>query len=280
MRLLILLFASACVSLFSQEHFAQSVLTEQHAPTSSLYLLLESLGVTTGGDLQSIVESTQNHWLQKGKERWEFVPLEEDKKELLLPIFKELRMVDTVNASCNTYDYALIYGATYFSVLKRIKHLIAQFHRGVRFKQVILLTGQRDLNPNENQFPVQTETEMMLALWETTPMPESMRSLPYLLIDTPKQKKNGLWMRPTTKDTLIEWLKTNPVPGTCLFVSNQPYSGYQESVARSVLPATFSIETIGVSADPKLPVAIYLDNLARWLYEEKQRRTSQVGISP
>src|SRR5262249_341267 len=158
---------------------------------------------------------------------------------------------------------------------KRIDHLITQFRRGVHFNQVILLTGQRFLDPKaEEQYsPFKTEAEMVLFLWEKTQMPEEMRKIPCLLIDAPKQKKNdGSWTRNNTKDTVIEWLKTNPSPGRCLFISSQPFLGYQDSVVRTVIPSTFSTETIGSQADPDLPVAVFLDNLARWLYQEAIRR--------
>ena len=119
----------------------------------------------------------------------------------------------------------------------------------------------------------------MLHLWENAQIPEKMRQIPYLLIDAPRQEKaDGTSTRPNTKDTLIEWLKKNPAPGKCLFISNQPFSGYQDSIARTVIPPTFSIETIGVEANQKLGIAIFLDNLARWIYQENIRRESFLGI--
>lgn len=118
---------------------------EQLFPSPALEKLLNVLDVSHGPDLQSVVDATQKRWLQKNKERWEFEKRDEDKKDLLLPIFRELGMIDTVDASCTMYDYALVYGATYGSVVARIEHLVSQYKRGVRFKQVVLLTGQRRL---------------------------------------------------------------------------------------------------------------------------------------
>ncbi len=249
-------------------------------PSPALEKLLNVLNVSHGSDLQSIVDATQKSWLQKDKERWEFEKRDEDKKDLLLPIFRELGMIDTVDASNTMYDYALVYGATYGSVVARIDHLVSQYKRGVRFNQVVLLTGQRRLGSYaaDKELPYPTETEMMLALWKTMPMPATLRSVPLVLVDAPEQERNGRLVRPTTQDTLVEWLKTNPAPGTCLFVSNQPFSGYQEAVAKSVLPSSFTIETIGRQADSKMPIAVLLDNLARWIYQENKR--NEIAISP
>ena len=266
MKRLLFLFVVAWLPLFSAE--------PQLFPSTALEKLLNVLDVSHGPDLQSIVDATQQRWLQKDKERWEFEKRDEDKKDLLIPIFKELGMIDTVDASCTMYDYAFVYGATYGSVVARIEHLVSQYKRGVRFKQVVLLTGQRHLGSYaaEKELPYPTETDMMLSLWKTMPIPASLRSLPLVLVDAPEQERNGRLSRPTTKDTLVEWLKTNPTPGTCLFVSNQPFSGYQEAVAKCVLPSSFTIETIGRQADPKMPISVLLDNLARWLYQENERR--------
>jgi hypothetical protein len=277
MKRLLFIFLFACISLYSESF----LFTEQSTPTPALRQLLDIFDLSDQNDLQSIVEATQKHWLQTGKERWEFAKRDEDKRDLLVPIFKDLKMIDTIDACSANYDYALIYGATYSSVIKRMRHLVSQFKRGVRFKQVILLTGQRYLkfNEKEKHLPYQTETEMMLSLWKTMAMPEEIRSLPFLLVDTPQQNRNGNWVRPNTEDTLIKWLKTNPTPGSCLFVSNQPYTGYQDAVARCALPDAFSIETIGVETGGDLPIALLLDNIARWIYTENKIRRSQVGIS-
>jgi hypothetical protein len=161
--------------------------------------------------------------------------------------------------------------------------LVSQFNRGVRFKQVVLLTGQRllDSKTSEKDLPFQTEAEMMLSVWEKFPMPEEMRKIPCLLVDAPgKCKGDGICARPNTSDTLIAWLKMNPGPGRCLFISSQPFCGYQDSLARTNIPSSFAIETIGPQASQGVSVAVYLDNLGRWLYTEANRRGIAIGTSP
>ena len=229
------------------------------------------MGIEHHDDLQNIVSVTQKKWVQLGKERWEYQPFNEEQKPLLLPYFKNLGMVDATHAQQAEYDYALVHGGFYTSVQKRIAYLVTEFNRGVRFKQVVLLTGQRLFDPQtaEKDLPFQTEAEMMLSVWKNFSMPEEMKKIPYLLVDAPgKKRKDGSWARPNTADTLIEWMKTSPKPGSCLLISSQPFCGYQDSIARTMIPASFSIETIGPEASQGVLVAVYLDNLGRWLYQE------------
>lgn len=56
-----------------------------------------------------------------------------------------------------------------FSVKIRLEFLIAEYRRGIRFKQVVLLTGDRPLNSlREAEFiglGLQTEAEIVQYLW-------------------------------------------------------------------------------------------------------------------
>lgn len=78
-------------------------------------------------------------------------------------------------------------------------------------------------------------------------------------------------LRPTTEDTIKKWLETNPSSGTCLAISNNPHIGYQHSVLKTYLPDEFKLETVGSSASLELPMAFYLGEMARWMYQERQR---------
>lgn len=270
----VLLFLFVLISQLTAAPLSRCILTEEAQPSSALENLLSYLCIPKQTDLNALVSTTQMRWFQKGKERWEFSLIEEDKRPQLIPLLKQIGLIDRIDASALEYDTALIFGGLHCRVVRRVNHLIAQFQRGVRFKQVVLLTGQRYLDHDtfEKDIPLNTETEMMLYVWMNTSMPQELREVPLLIIDTPQQiRADGSLTRPTTQDTLVEWQKNTFEPGRCLFVSDQPFCGYQESVARTCLPAEFSIETIGAESDPDLPIAIYLDNLARWIYQEKIR---------
>ncbi len=238
--------------------------------SEALQELLSLLDVPHQQDAKSIVDATQMRFLQTGKERWEYAPLEEDKKTQLIPLFKQIGLWDEIRAGQQKYDSALIFGGFYTRVCQRLSFLVEEFERGVRFQQIVFLTGQRflDRNTEEKDLPItiNTETEMMLYAWEHLPMPQELREIPLIVIDTPRQQTK----RPTTRDTLISWLNESIDPGHCLFVSSQPFCGYQNAVARNCLPSSAKIETIGPKNSDDLSVAVYLDNLARWLYEEYQ----------
>jgi len=43
------------------------------------------------------------------------------------------------------------------------------------------------------------------------------------------------------------------------------------TLLKTYLPDEFKLETVGASASLDLPMAFYLGEMARWLYQEKQR---------
>jgi hypothetical protein len=219
-------------------------------------------------ELITLVGTPPQEWVQRGKERWEFETLGEDKREEILPLLKRLGFIDAVDAAEKEYDYAVVHGSLYSTIKKRIAHLALQYQHGVRFREIVLLTGQRLLEKTklEKDLPFDTETEMVLYAWETADLPDGMRKLPLTVIDAKMQ--NG---RPTTKDTLLEWLKSHPVPGRCLMISNQPYVQYQDALAKAYLPSDFIIETIGDQADENMPMSVHLDNIGRFLWVKNGR---------
>ena len=78
--------------------------------------------------------------------------------------------------------------------------------------------------------------------------------------------------RPNTEDTVEEFLKLKPKPGSYLVISNQPFILRQHSVMKSLLPRGFKIETVGygVKSD-SLNISLILDAFARLLYQENKR---------
>jgi hypothetical protein len=248
-------------------------------PSPPLVFLLDLMGLPHDYSLKSIVRMTQGRWLQANKERWQFEPLEEYRLAYMLPFFRNLGCIEETSAERNAYDYALVLGGYYTRAELRIGKLIKEWERGVRFRRIVFLTGERFLDPEtEKQFPCKTETDLMLHLWEKH-APAALKNTPLIVVDTPGHRnKDGSWRRPTTKDTVLHWLKMAPQPGACLAISSQPFVGYQHSVISTHLPSSFSLETIGV-AEENLPLSVYLDNLARWLFQEQARRKECVSCS-
>jgi hypothetical protein len=270
-----------------------TIVSEQGLPSQALDELLKSTGIAHNGSLDDIVQKTQKFWYQGGKERWELEAKGRFDKEKIFPFLEKLKVLEEVVSPVKSYDYALVHGALLSRVRMRLSFLVKEWNRGVRFSKIIFLTGDRDLHPTfedryglmdannpylpfreewrwEGALP-QNEVEMMQLVYEQSQIPEEMRKLPVEWISAPKQEKNGKMIRPGTKETLIEWLKLDPQPGECLAISNQPYVGYQDSIAKTYLPETFIITTVGPAADEKTTVEAHLDNLARWIYQERLR---------
>jgi hypothetical protein len=181
------------------------------------------------------------------------------------------------------YDYALILGATVSRMEARLSFLAQEWERGVRFRKLVFLSGERILNPAIESFPMElnTESQALVHLFNHLDLPEGMKALPLEIIDSPARlNAKGDKRRPTTKDTLVDWLKRNPDAGSCLFISNQPYIGYQDAVCRTELPLEFIIETIGPESFSNTTFAQYLDNLAKWLYQEKKANETHFSDPP
>lgn len=246
----------------------EAYLIDQNAkPQPALLELLQLLHVPHDGTLDSIVRATQTAWYQAGKERWELEERYPGKLDLAFPILRKLGCVDSIFAKKKKYDYALLLGGHVSRMKRRIALLVQEWKRGVRFDKIVLLTGARPLDPSE-ELSCATETEAFLALLD---LPAEMKKVPLQVIDTPMQTaKGGGQRRPNTADTLMAWLLSKPKPGSCIAFGDQPFVGYFESVLKTFLPSAFSVEVIGLETEP-YPLALFFDNLARWLYQEQLR---------
>ena len=171
--------------------------------------------------------------------------------------------------------------------------MIYLWKQGVRFDRLVILGGERDLDPQlENEKvlfapessplkvradwvrPVKvptTEFEMMKMVIDQAVLPVDLKLVPITYINAPKVKTDmGVLRRPNTSDTIKEWLATNPTAGSVLLFSNQPYVGYQHACMKTYIPSTFEVETVGESASTQEKIAILFDTLARWLYQEQE----------
>lgn len=261
------------------------IIGDQGQISSDLLKLLEITGVTHDGSLADIVKKTQEQWLrQPGKERWEIVAKDWKKREdEILKLIRSLDLVESISPLQKNYDYLLWMGAAYSRVESRLQHIIALWQDGLRFNDVVILTGARPLIKDEidkikqkysvkNEVELTTEADCMKYVYENISMPEAMRAVPVTFVNVPMFKnQDGSLKRPTTGDTVNLWFQqAKPTPGNCLVISNQPYVCYQNSVVKTLLPQGFIIETVGEKAEGT-KIDDHLDNLARFLYQEKQR---------
>jgi hypothetical protein len=248
------------------------------APTKNfisrdLLVLLEAMDVPNDGTAQSIVAATQKQWLRpKGKERWEVADtLTPEQRKAVIKFYTKNGFFNEVSPQRKSYDYVLVLGATVSRMEKRLDYLDRLYEKGIRFKQVILLTGARPLDPEVESIPpgCKTEGEALDYLWKSMKLSKQVAwkyfECPMVTLADGKEK------RPNRAEAFQFWLKTSPPPGTCLLISNQPYCHYEQALAQNVLPKEMKFEVVGPKADPASQNGnVMLDNLARWIYESSK----------
>lgn len=236
---------------------------------AALTELASRLGIPPGTD---IIAETQKQWLRKsGSERWEMAELPADQKQFVLDWAAKQGLFSPWKSVSKEYDTALILGATTYAMKVRLNYLAELWKQGVRFKEIVWLCGDRPLDKRVDGLTERcsNESEAAHILWNEADLPKEMRALPVTFIALP-MKKSG---RPTTEDTLIAWLQASPSPCRALFLSSQPFCGYQFAVVESKLPDSFSFDLVGPGCDPTShpsAAAITLDSIARWIYQDSK----------
>lgn len=240
--------------------------------TPELLKLLDHFHLQHDGTLESITEVTQKAWLRpKGKERWETEnPFTDADREAVLSYYTQTGKFDERRPTYRTYQSGVICGSTTYSMQKRINFFEQLVHEGIIVKKVVLLSGARPLDPKVDHVPdgCKTEGDAFKVLWEASSF---YHLFPYQHLQMPMiPTEEGLFRRPTTYDTFVFWLQSNPV-GPSLIVTNQPYCCYFEAVAKWALPGDLEVEVVGSGTQPQShKTATLLDNLARWIYIHQQ----------
>ena len=224
--------------------FAMPILDRRIDP-AALEQLASALGIPPGADL---IEETQKRWLRKsGQERWEMAELSPDQKQLVLKWATEQGFFAPWKPVQKHYDKALILGATTSRMQRRLDYLKQLWEEGVRCDKIVWLTGDRPLDKRVDSLTdrCSNESEAAHILWEETPLPDDLRNLPVVFVAVPMKTEGETFKRPNTEDTIIAWLKVAPEPCTALFVSDQPFCGYQFAVIKANLPGMFSFDLVG-----------------------------------
>ncbi len=245
-----------------------SPIQDRRIDPEALSELAQALGISPDADL---IAETQKQWLRKpGQERWDQTELSPEQRLFVLDWAEKQGLFAPWEPSCNHYDQALILGATTPRMQTRLDYLKECWQEGIRFKEIVWLTGERPLDPKVDALLDQCKNESEAAhlIWEEAELPEEMAQLPVVFISVP-MKPSG--KRPTTEDTLIAWLQASPEPCKALFVSDQPFCGYQFAVIKTCLPPSYLFDVIGRGENPHshlAAAAITLDSIARWIYQE------------
>lgn len=248
-----------------------AVLNNQKKPLPSLKALFTV--VEEQDAIEDVNRYAQEHWLRPAdKERFQ---LNENSKyekynAFILYHLKKLGMIDEVVSDPHVryYDYVVLHGATIETMKNRIQ-FFKKMCAHVRYKQIIFLTGNRLLFESENTqrklWGVNTECDAAKYLMKKSHLNH------YYVVNA--KKLNG--SRPNTKDTVDEWMKAGPKPGTVLAVSNNPYIQRQDLTLKNILVKygfkKEDIVTIGYKALPnKVSLSVFFDELARLIYTESQ----------
>lgn len=279
-------------TLMAQPFSHTYLITSDRKPTPPLINLLSVCGIVHDGSIESIIAATQKDqpigFLRaKGKERWQLTSYYANSENAIIQQCRQLSMIEEIKPSTFCYEYAIVHGGTINGMRSRIAFLTNLWKEGYRWHNLVILTGQRPLDPiiesqttlidkNNGYLVFKTEwhltisptneTDMVRMILEQSVLPAAWKNIPITIVDTPLQKKETEICRPTTIDTMHQWLSTDPVPGSILAISHQPFIGYQDAVVRSILPKEFILETVGPQAESPIESAVLVDTVARWLY--------------
>ncbi len=237
----------------------------------ALSQLASELGISSDKD---IIEETQKRWLRgPTRERWELNEISQEQRLFVLNWAKEQGMYDAWTPSSDMYDKALILGATTRNMQMRLNYLKELWIQGVRFDEVVWLTGERPLDRRIDGLTdrCNTESESARLIWAEADLPEEMRQLRVVFVEVPMKVDGEKLKRPNTEDTIVAWLKISQEPCKLLFVSDQPFCGYQFAVVKASLPRSYTFDLVGEGVDPSshpAAAAITLDSIARWIYQE------------
>ncbi|MES1224614.1 MAG: hypothetical protein ABUT20_54485, partial [Bacteroidota bacterium] len=268
------------------------LIDEAGKPHEQLKNLLATLSIEHDGTLATIVAETQKAWLRpKDRERWEIQECFENYSTVILETAQALGIIEDLKPRQKYYDYALLHGSDIHDVKERLGYLIKLAMDEISFNSLIILSGPRPLDPTIENHEIlhqqhrdlknkinwnakskhpETEIEMIEYIFNQVVLPEGLQVPTYFISSPICKSSDGHIKRPTTATTVETWLATNPSPGTCLAISNQPYVIYQDAVLKNLLPTSFFLETVG----PALPhnkrntlCGEILDTIARILYE-------------
>ena len=245
-----------------------SPIQDRKIESAALWELALELGIPPGANL---IEETQKRWLRKPtQERWELNEISPKQRRFVLDWAKEQGIFSAWQPSRRVYDKALILGATTSRMQMRLDFLKQIWMEGVRFTEIVWLTGDRPLDKSIDGLMdlCQTESEAAQILWEEADLPKEMRALSVVFVAIPMRADGK---RPNTEDTIVGWVKVSPEPCTALFISDQPFCGYQFAVVKGALPEEFLFDLAGQGVDPSshpAAAAITLDCIARWIYQD------------
>lgn len=265
-----------------------ALINSDGTPSNALMNVLHLWHISQTASLNDIIQKTQV-LLRKPKQERQIKNTRDMKSSQVFQLFDQLGLIQKVSPQQQQYDYVILLGCTLSTFHQRLDHLVELFQQGIRFNTIIVLAGQRQLdpkiesvslmkNPSHAGLPLKknwqltkipkTEADMVRMVFNQTELPLEITQLPIIFIDAPQTSSN-LPKHPPTGNALIRWMNMHPQPGSCLVISSQPYVGYQDAVVRTYIHNDFIIDTVGRATTEK-DIDKFLTTLARWVYQMKQ----------
>jgi hypothetical protein len=215
--------------------------------------------------LSDVVEKTQQYWLRKKQtERWQMNHMDSVLSYNVMQIMENNKVFDVKAPHARHYDYAIVFGGFALRMRSRVDYLIQLLNQGVTFKRIVFLTAARIVDSQEIVESISTESDLLKMLIRDLPCDK--KSIDFIQTPSPADG-----VRANTMDTIVYWLKTNPIPGSCLAITTHSFLEYHDSVLRTIMPVTFALETVAPQTIEPINIAEYLDNYARCLYVESQK---------
>ena len=264
-------------------------LHENHLPVP-LINLIQLLDLPPANTWQEAKNVFSRYARKPGQERWELPPLSfpEQQTARIERALEELGFINAITPGNNSYDYAIVPGATVPAMITRFDYLIDQWQTGIRFKQLVFLTGQRPLSEQADDFQRQIikwtgkasdiswndknlpmdESEAAQIIYAMGTLSETLRKVPVIFNSAPREwlANTHTWQRANTVMTIHSWLKQKKTTsGSILVVSNQPSALYQNEVFKNALPERFSLETIAPRCHKNILLPVILDAIWLWL---------------
>ncbi len=240
-------------------------------------------------------------------ERWELkkvevnCPVDHIKEHLA-----KCGFMNETHPNSKVYTYTAWPGALLPRAKVRLDDIIAVWDNGVRWEQTIVFGGKRPLQPEKEGFVPccvalgltqghpffteaerfwqtrnpQSELDMMTFLWAFAFVKygkrHELQNQPVIFVDAPMKhfapEENRAPLRPTTEDTITEWLKSKPKPGSVLLSSGAPYGMAMDEAFWMLLESHgFTVETFGHAA-PDLPIENLMREVAGAVNRIKRNR--------
>ncbi|WP_010298034.1 hypothetical protein [Candidatus Odyssella thessalonicensis] len=282
------------------ESFSSALISDNFLPSPALREIFKIIQLPAAGDIFTFSTLAQQHLLRPaGLWRWEVgASPYEDKASQLMPLLEKMGLRGPQQPIQQKYQTIFIHGTIFFNLRPRLKFLDALWEQGLRADDIILVAGQRPLNPEVEtgtalfdqahcpypfapgwQPPAHmpaNQTEVGRLVWDQIILNRYLREqkLTVLTVPDPLDASTGQKRHANTGDTIWHWLKSSTSVRSCLAISNNPFIGYQDAVLREVMAEqkimvpSPACETAGAAANADVGLSIYLDSLARWLYSE------------